>query len=229
MGVSFTWLGHSAFALDIDGHPILIDPFLTGNPLGAASPDQLPAEVILLSHAHGDHVGDTIAIAKRTGAQVLCNFEMGNWLMAQGVNNVMQGNTGGSYDCGFMRVKWTIAHHSAALPDGSYGGNPNGFVITTQSGKRLYFAGDTGLFMDMQLIGDERIDVAFLPVGDLFTMGPEDSLKAIGYVRPRVVVPMHYNTFPGIAINVVEWANRVNSVTNAVPVVLDPGGTYTLP
>lgn len=229
MSVSFTWLGHSGFTFDIDGHPVLIDPFLTGNPLAAASADSLNPELILLSHAHGDHVGDTVDIAKRTGATVICNFEIGNWLMKQGVSSVLQGNTGGTYDAGFMRVKWTIAHHSAALPDGSYGGNPNGFIITTESGKRLYFAGDTALFLDMQLIGDERIDVAFLPIGDLYTMGPEDAMKAIRYVRPRFVAPMHYNTFPAIAVDAAGWANRVNSETNATPIILDPGGTFTLP
>lgn len=229
MGISFTWLGHSAFQMDIDGHKILIDPFLTNNPLGAATPDQVEAELILLSHGHGDHVGDTVAIAKRTGAKVITNFEIGNWLNRQGVENVAGQNTGGTGDYGFITVKSTIAFHSSSLPDGTYGGNPNGFVITSKSGMRAYFAGDTALFSDMQLIGDLRIDVAFLPVGDFFTMGPDDSLKAINYIRPKVVVPMHYNTFPPIAIDVAGWAHRVNSETNAMPVVLDPGGSYSVP
>jgi L-ascorbate metabolism protein UlaG (beta-lactamase superfamily) len=228
MGLTFTWLGHSAFAFNIDGHPVLVDPFLTGNPLAAANPDQLDAEIILLSHAHGDHLGDTVSIAKRTKATVVSNFEIGNWMSKQGIQNISQPNTGGTGDYGFMRVKLTIAFHSSSFPDGTYGGNPNGFVITTQGGIRVYYAGDTALFSDMQLIGDQRIDVAFLPIGDFFTMGPDDSLKAIQYVRPKIVVPMHHNTFPPITQDVGYWANRVNSETNALPIVLDPGGSYTV-
>jgi L-ascorbate metabolism protein UlaG (beta-lactamase superfamily) len=228
MSVTFTWLGHSAFALNIDGHPVLIDPYLTGNPLAAATPDEVEAEIILLSHGHGDHLGDTVALAKRTGAKVVSNAEISYWLQKQGVKNVSGQNTGGMGDYGFMRVKLTLAFHSSSLPDGTYAGSPNGFVVTTQSGIRFYFAGDTALFSDMQLIGDQRIDIAFLPIGDFFTMGPDDSLKAIQYIRPKIVVPMHHNTFPPITQDVSYWANRVNSETNALPIVLDPGGSYTV-
>jgi len=225
MGISFTWLGHSAFSLDIDGHALVFDPFLTGNPLGAKPASEVNAELILLTHAHGDHLGDTVDIAKRTGAKVVCNAEISYWMDKQGVKAHGQ-NTGGSYSHDFVTVKQTIAFHSSSFPDGSYGGNPNGFIVTTKSGKRLYFAGDTALFRDMELIGDEGIDVAFLPIGDNFTMGPDDSLRAIKYIRPRLVVPMHYNTFPVIAVDVAGWANRVNRETMATPIVLDPGGTH---
>ncbi len=228
MSVKFTWLGHSAFLLDIDGHPVVIDPFLTGNPLAAASPGDLAAELILVSHGHGDHVGDTVSIAQRTGAGVVTNFEISNWLSARGVAKTIGLNTGGQADLGFMTIKSTFAIHSSSLPDGTYGGLAGGFLITTASGQRLYFAGDTALFSDMQLIGDEGIDLAFLPIGDFFTMGQEDSLKAIRYVRPKVVSPMHYNTFPPIMQDVSRWANRVSSETDAQPVVIDPGGSYTL-
>lgn len=227
MITSFKWLGHSAFLLDISGKQVLIDPFLTGNPLAAASPSSLHADVILLSHAHGDHLGDTIEIAQRTGALVLCNFEIGNWLMDRGVQNVVQGNTGGTFNLDFMSVKWTIAFHSASLPDGTYGGMPNGFLITA-GGKKLYYAGDTALFSDMQLYGEEGIDLAFLPIGDLFTMGIDDSIRAIKYLKPKLVTPMHYNTFPPIMQDVVTWANRVSSETLSQPIVIDPGGSYTL-
>lgn len=226
MANSFKWLGHSAFTLDIDGHEVAIDPFLTGNPLGAVNPEDINPEVILLSHAHGDHLGDTVDIARRTGATVISNFEISNWLANQGIDNVVGVNPGGSFDCGFMRVKWTVAHHSSSFPDGTYGGEPNGFIITSNSGLRLYFAGDTSLFSDMQLIGDEGIDVAFLPIGDHFTMGITDSIKATNFVRPRLVVPMHYNTFPPIVQNVSEWAQRVHEETRATPIVIDPGNEY---
>ncbi len=228
MSVKLTWLGHSAFALTVDGHSVVVDPFLTGNPLAAAAPDEVAAEVILLSHGHGDHLGDTVSIAQRTGASVVTNFEIGNWLQAQSVSKTIGLNVGGHYDFGFMSVKATPAIHSSSLPDGSNGGLSCGYLITTQSGKRLYYAGDTALFSDMQLIGDEGIDLAFLPIGDFFTMGLDDSLKAINYVRPKVVIPMHYNTFPPIMQDVSAWANRVSSETDAQPIVIDPGGSYTL-
>jgi L-ascorbate metabolism protein UlaG (beta-lactamase superfamily) len=229
MSVKFTWLGHSAFALNIDGHPIIIDPFLTGNPLAAAALDEVAAEYILVSHGHGDHVGDTVSIAKRTGAGVITNFEISNWLSAKGVTQTYGLNTGGQSDFGFMTVKSTFAIHSSSLPDGSYGGLAGGFLITTRSGYRLYFAGDTALFSDMQLIGDAGIDLAFLPIGDFFTMGLDDSLQAIRYLRPKIVSPMHYNTFPPIVQDASSWANRVSSETDTLPVVIDPGGSYTLP
>jgi L-ascorbate metabolism protein UlaG (beta-lactamase superfamily) len=228
MAITFTWLGHSAFQMDVDGHNVLFDPFLTGNPLASKNAEETQAEIILLTHGHGDHVGDSVAISKRTGAPVVSNVEVGNWLQKQNVK-VHGQNTGGRCDYGFMVVKFTIAFHSSSLPDGSYGGSPNGFVVTAkESGQKLYFAGDTALFSDMQLIGDEGLDLAFLPIGDYWTMGPDDSIKAIKLLHPRFVVPMHYNTFDLIAQDGGAWANRVSSETNATPIVLDPGGSYTL-
>lgn len=228
MAVAFRWLGHSAFLIEVDGHAVLTDPFITGNPLSPVSADELNPKVILLSHAHGDHLGDTVELAKRTGATVICNFEMGDWLISHGVDNVVQVNPGGTFHLEFMSVKWTVAHHSSSFPDGTYGGQPNGFIITSRAGEKLYFAGDTALFSDMQLIGDEGIDVAFLPIGDHYTMGIADSVRATNFVRPRVVVPMHYNTFPPIVQNASDWAKRIHAETSAVPIVLDPGQSYVL-
>ena len=225
MPFSFTWLGHSAFTFEIDGHKVLLDPFLTNNPLAAANADDLEAEIIFLTHAHGDHLGDTVSIAKRTGALLVSNAEIATWASKQGIDSHGQ-NTGGGYDHGIVHARQTIAFHSSSFPDGTYGGNPNGFLFTTPSGLRIYFAGDTALFSDMKLIGDAGIDIAFLPVGDNFTMGPEDSLHAIHLLAPKMVVPMHYNTFPPIMIDVAGWANRVNSETDAQPIVLDPGGSF---
>ncbi len=229
MSVTFSWLGHSAFHMDIDGHQIVIDPFLTGNPLAAAGPSELNPEIIFLSHGHGDHTGDTVQIAKRSGAKVVCNFEVGNWLMHQGLQNVHQGNPGGGYDHGFVHCKFTVAFHSSSMPDGSYGGVACGFLLTTKAAnKRIYFAGDTALFSDMQLIGERKIDIAFLPIGDNFTMGPADSIQAIKWLRPKYAFPIHYNTFDMISQNAGDWANRVSSETDTQPIVLDPGGSYTL-
>jgi L-ascorbate metabolism protein UlaG (beta-lactamase superfamily) len=215
--------------MDIDGHQVVFDPFLSGNPLAAASASELDPEIIFLSHGHSDHVGDTVAIAKRSRAKVVCNFEVGSWLLNQGVASVHQGNPGGGFDHGFVHAKFTIAFHSSSMPDGSYGGVACGFLLHTKaSNKRIYFAGDTALFSDMQLIGERKIDIAFLPIGDNYTMGPNDSLYAIKWLRPRYVFPMHYNTFDVIAQNAGEWANRVSSETDTQPIVLDPGGSFTL-
>lgn len=227
MGIKITWLGHSAFALELDGHLVLVDPFLTGNPLAAAHADDLNPEMIFLSHAHGDHLGDTVSIARRTGAVVVSNADICGWLNKQGVDNVHPGNSGGGWDHGFVHCKFTVAHHSSSFPDGSYGGNANGFVFSV-AGKRLYYAGDTALFSDMSLIGDMGIDLAFLPIGDNFTMGPDDSLLAIKYIRPRYVIPMHYKTWPIIDQDASQWAHRVNSDSSAQPIVLDPGASHIL-
>lgn len=227
MGIKITWLGHSAFALELDGHLVLVDPFLTGNPLAAAHADDLNPEMIFLSHAHGDHLGDTVSIARRTGAVVVSNADICGWLNKQGLDNVHPGNSGGGWDHGFVHCKFTVAHHSSSFPDGSYGGNANGFVFSV-AGKRLYYAGDTALFSDMSLIGDMGIDLAFLPIGDNFTMGPDDSLLAIKYIRPRYVIPMHYKTWPIIDQDASQWAHRVNSDSSSQPIVLDPGASHIL-
>ncbi len=228
MAITITWYGHSAFALDVNGHPVLIDPFLSDNPLAPISADEARAELILLSHGHSDHSSDVVAIAQRTGAPVISNVEISNWLKRQGVSDTYGQNTGGAGDYGFMEVKLTIAFHSSSLPDGTYGGSPNGFLITA-AGKKIYYAGDTALFGDMALYGEEGIDLAILPIGDYFTMGVDDSIRGIKLINPRFVMPMHYNTSPTIAQDVAGWANRVNSETDAMPIVLDPGGTYPLP
>jgi L-ascorbate metabolism protein UlaG (beta-lactamase superfamily) len=227
MAVSFHWLGHSASILRIDDTNVLIDPFLTGNPLAAASADEVPADYILISHGHGDHVGDTVDIAKRTGATVIANFEIATWLSKHGVEKTEGLNTGGEYHAGDFSVRLTIAEHGSALPDGSDGGRANGFMITTQ-GLRIYFAADTDLFSEMQLYGEENIDVAMLPIGDHFTMGVERSVQAVQWLKPRLVIPIHYNTFPPIIQNAKEWAELVNNHTQSTPIVLDPGGVYRL-
>ena len=227
MSIIITWLGHAAFLLDINGHSVLLDPFITDNPLATVTANELNPEMILLSHAHDDHVGDSVDIAKRSGARLLCNFEIGNWLLANGISDVVQLNPGGTYQCDFLSARWTIAHHSSSFHDGTYGGQPNGYVINAH-GKRIYFAGDTDVFLDMQLIGDLNIDVAILPIGGTYTMGPDEALKAVEFIRPRVVIPMHYNTFPPIMQNAFEWANRVNNFTKASPIVLDPGASHTI-
>ncbi len=229
MAIQVTWLSHSGFQITIGEYKILIDPFLTDNPLATVTPEQMEADFIILSHGHGDHVGDAAAIANRTGATVIANFEIGSWLQQKhGVQNVHTLNTGGGVKLPFGRVELTLAYHSSSLPDGSYGGMPNGILILTNEGKTLYHAGDTSVFLDMQLIGERGLDLAMLPIGDYFTMGPEMSLKAIELLKPKVVIPMHYNTFDPIAQDAASWAQRVQNETDARPVVLDPGGTFQM-
>jgi L-ascorbate metabolism protein UlaG (beta-lactamase superfamily) len=229
MAIQVTWLSHSTFQLTVGGHKVLLDPFLTGNPLATINPQQIEADFIVLSHGHGDHVGDTAAIAKRTGATVVANNEIGTWLrIKHKLKNVHGINPGGGVQLPFGRVELTIAHHSSSLPDGSYGGQPNGILILTDEGKNIYHAGDTAVFLDMQLIGEHGIDLAMLPIGDYFTMGIPGSLRAIDFLNPKVVIPMHYNTFPPIMQDVTEWARRVQNETDAQPVVLDPGGSFQL-
>jgi L-ascorbate metabolism protein UlaG (beta-lactamase superfamily) len=223
MSTRVRWLGHACLAIQINGKNVLIDPFLTGNPTAAARADQVPADFILVSHGHGDHLGDTLAIARRTGATVISNYEICEWLQKQGISKVHGQQHGGSFTHAFGRLKLTLAFHGSMLPDGSYGGNPCGFLIYTPEGKKIYDAADTGLFADMRLLGEEGLDLAILPIGDNYTMGPEDALRAVRLLQPRKVLPIHYNTWPLIAQDAAAWARRVQAETGAEVVVLQPG------
>jgi L-ascorbate metabolism protein UlaG (beta-lactamase superfamily) len=208
---------------------VLLDPFLDENPAAPVKAADVAADFILVSHGHFDHIADAPAIALRTGATVVAIYEIAEWLgQKHGVKNTIGMNLGGSVQLPFGRVKLTMALHSSQLPDGSNGGNPAGFLLTLPEGK-IYFACDTGLFSDMQLIGAAGIDLAVLPIGDLFTMGPDDSLAAIQLIRPKRVVPSHYNTWPPIAQDAQAWAERVRRETSAEPLVLPPGGAVRLP
>ena len=227
MSIKVTWYGHACIGITYDEHRLLVDPFLSDNPLAAASPDEFEPTAILVSHGHGDHVGDALEIAQRSGALVISNFEIVNWFQAQGHENVHPQHIGGGFHHPFGYLKLTIAHHGSALPDGSYGGNPCGFLLTAQ-GKKIYMAADTGLFYDMKLIGDEGVDLALLPIGDNFTMGPDDALRAVQLIRPAQVVPIHYNTFGFIKQDPNAWAERVEAETEAQPVVLEPGDSVSL-
>lgn len=227
MTTSIKWLGHSAFQVMTEGKSILIDPFFSGNPVAQVSADDVAADIILVTHGHGDHVGDTVEIAKRTDALVISNFEITTWLQKQGVKNTHAMHIGGSHSFDFATVKLTIAHHGSELPDGSYGGNPTGIILKTADGN-IYFAGDTGLFYDMKLIGEENISVAVVPIGDNFTMGPEDSIKAINLLEPQTVIPAHYNTWPLIDQDANAWSDRVKNKTSAKPAVLRIGEEFSL-
>jgi L-ascorbate metabolism protein UlaG (beta-lactamase superfamily) len=228
MTTVMTWFGHSAVGLRIDRYNVLIDPFFEGNPVSTVKPDQVEADYILVTHGHGDHLGDTIAIARRTGATVIANSEISAWLEKKGVKTHAQ-HLGGGFVYPFGYVKLTLAVHGSSLPDGSYGGNPGGFLITTPSGKKIYHAGDTGLFGDMHLIGEEHVNLAMLPIGDNYTMGPEDALRAVRLLRPEHVIPFHFNTWNLLNQDAAEWVKQINTKTSSKAHLLKPGETFTIP
>lgn len=227
MTITVTWLSHSSVMIKTDKATLLIDPFISENPMAPVKAEDLSPDVILVSHGHGDHVGDAVAIARRTDATVISNFEIQNWMVSQGVKNVHPLHIGGGYDFDWGRVKLTIAHHGSALPDGSYGGNPCGFLLELDD-KKIYHACDTGLFYDMKLIGEEGIDLALLPIGDNFTMGPVDALRAVKLIEPRQAVPIHYNTFDIIKQDPQAWAVLVEKETDTHVRVLAPGESLEL-
>ena len=229
MAVEITWWGHSCFLVQTGDYAVLVDPFLDESPVAPVKAAEVVADFILVSHGHFDHLADAVPIAKRTGATVVANFEISQWLKRQGVaeEKVVGMNIGGGVDLPCGRVKMTIAHHSSNLPDGSYGGVAGGFLLQLPD-CRMYLAGDTSLFFDMKLIGAGGLDVAVLPIGDLFTMGPEDSVEAIRLLNPRRVVPCHYNTWPPIDQDAAAWADRVRSHTAAEPLVLECGKKFAL-
>src|SRR5262249_36152998 len=170
----------------------------------------------------------SIAIANRTGATVIANYEISLWLEKQGVQKAHGMQHGGGRAFPFGRVKLTLAFHGSMLPDGSNGGNPCGFLLYLKDGKKIYAAQDTGLFGDMRLIGEEGIDLAILPIGDNYTMGPDDALRAVKLIEPKRVLPIHYNTWELIAQDATAWAARVKKETKAVPVILKPGKSLEL-
>lgn len=228
--MKLTFFGHAAFQIETGSTTILVDPFITGNRLAESvtSADALDPDVILLTHAHGDHWGDTPSIAKRTGALVISNHEIGQYLTGRhGHDNVFTMNSGGAAEFDWGRVRQTYARHSSSFPDGTYGGNPNGYLLHLD-GACIYAAGDTCPFAEMEWIGqDNDISVALLPVGSVFTMCPETSLRAIRMLDPAVTVPIHYDTFPAIEVDIEAWADSVRAA-GFTPKVLKPGDSMTV-
>lgn len=225
MALKITYLGHSGFAMESDGNTVLVDPFLTGNDMAVAKPEDFSPTTIILSHSHNDHVGDTLDIAKRSGATVIATFELGTWLQQQGVEHAIAANHGGTVQFDGGSTKLTPAWHTSSY-ETDHGfvapGVPAGHVVRF-GGKTTYFAGDTCLFLDMQLIADEDLDIAVLPIGDHFTMGPKDAMKAAAMLRAGTVIPCHFNTFPPIRQDPQAFKAEVESTTASKVSVLAPG------
>ena len=225
--LTIRYLGHSAFSLEADGKQVLIDPFLTGNPASAVSADEVNPTTILLTHAHNDHVGDTVELSKRTGATIFATHELATYLGQKGAKAV-GANHGGTVAFDGGTAKFVPAWHTSAYLDGDTfvaPGVPAGFVVRF-GGQTVYFAGDTCLFGDMALIGEEGLDIAVLPIGDHFTMGPADAVRAVKLLKPKVVIPCHYNTFPPIQQDPEQFKRDVETQTGARCVILKPGEAY---
>lgn len=221
------YFSHSSFQITTDeGQIILIDPFLDDNPTSPVASGDVTANFIVLTHAHGDHLGDAFTIAKRTDPLFICVNELANYCSSQGfrAHNM---HIGGGYDFDFGRLKFTIAHHGSSTPEGTYAGEPAGVVLTID-GKTIYHTGDTGLFYDMKLIGEmDRIDYMLLPIGDNFTMGIADAVKAVELASPEVAIPMHYNTFPVIEADPQLFKSKVEAMGKKAQ-VLDFGEEIAL-
>lgn len=221
-----TYYGHSCFAVETAGRTLLFDPFITPNELARnIDLNKIQADFVLISHGHFDHLADAVAIAKRTGALIISNYEITLWLGKQGVSKTHPLNHGGGAPFDFGRAKFTPAIHSSGLPDGTYGGNPGGFLVETVDGS-FYYAGDTALTYDMKLIGEStRLRFAALPIGDNFTMGIDDAIKAAEFVRCSEILGLHYNTFPPIHIDTAEAVRKFKAEQMNLH-LLEPGASH---
>ncbi len=224
--MKLTYFGHSAYQIETEGTTLLVDPFITGNKHteGVITPDALSPDVIILTHAHGDHWGDTLEIATRCGALLVASYEIIQYAAKHGHANGHPLNTGGSWRFPWGKVTQTYARHSSSFPDGTYGGNPSGFILQAE-GKTLYNTGDTDPYAEMAWIGEDYdIDLLLLPIGDCFTMGITGAVRTAKMVQPALTVPLHFDTFPYIEVDTDEWARQMAEVGQKTKVLV-PGET----
>jgi L-ascorbate metabolism protein UlaG (beta-lactamase superfamily) len=219
--MKITFIGHAGVELKSGPHAVLIDPWITGNPVAKHKPADFRPNAILLSHGHSDHLGDAVAIAQRASCPIIAIYELAEYCQRQGASTEGM-NMGGPREFDFGRVMLTPAFHSSSY-EGQYLGMPCGIVLTLKDGKRVYHAGDTALFSDMALIGRPGLDLACLPIGSNYTMDPEAAFEAVQLLKPKHVLPIHYNTFPLLAQNAQEFKRRVESHTVSKVLVLRPG------
>lgn len=227
MPFTFTWFGHGTYGLKLGNHKLVIDPYFKDNPASSTNGDDVEADFILVSHGHNDHIEDLEPLAKRTGALIITNNELADRYSKKGFKTHAQ-HIGGGFHHPFGYLKLTQAAHGSGMRDGFHGGTAAGFLITTSEGQKIYMACDTGLFGDMRLIGEEGIDLAVLPIGDNYTMGPDDALRAVKLIEPKHVAPAHYNTWEIIKQDENAWAARVKKETKAEVHVMKPGESITI-
>lgn len=224
--IRLTWLGHASWLIEDGSQKLLLDPFLSENPAAKASPEDFgDVTHVLVSHGHFDHVADVAAVLEKSNAQLIATYEITQWFgQHHGVTNAVGMNIGGNVAIGDGSAKMTPAVHSSSLPDGSYAGTAAGFVLSL-GGCRVYFACDTAYFGDMKYYA-HGVDVAVLPIGDLFTMGVEDSIEAIKLIEPKIALPTHYGTWPPIEQDAAAWVEKVHAETGAKANVLAVGEAF---
>ncbi|MCS7197165.1 MAG: metal-dependent hydrolase [Candidatus Bipolaricaulota bacterium] len=224
--MQITFIGHAAVEIRTNKHSILIDPFITGNPVAKHKPEDFKPDAILLTHGHADHLGDAVSISQRTGAPIIAIFELATYCQSQGAKAVGM-NIGGPSRFEFGTVQLTPAIHSSSH-NGHYLGEPCGIVLTTLENTKIYHAGDTALFGDMALIGKLGLDIAFLPIGSYYTMDPDAAAEAVQLLKPKIVIPIHYNTLPAITQDPHRFKTMVESRTQTQVIIMRPGESVTV-